>query len=305
MAETTTNASETTTTTPAAAEQKPKRAKRAKADPAPAQAEPTEARDHTQEEHAAPPPPDASAGPLARSKGHVCFAARGADGYEAVDDESLAVVEFSVSPDGKVLYRSPVGEAILPETGRRGNDTTCCTSAHHVKQACGRMRAEVPEATARRLAEHEASVAQQQAESGASGSAKKKGAKKMNGKSGKSVMEMWEQLFIENEKRVEAKEKPWTDAQLIEKMEREFPQSKGKSTMTRPRMYRSFYNNGTFQREAVGSAKKRGLPESHEYDSKGEVVAPGRKAGEAKPKAAPKGKAAGKGGAKRVVRKGK
>lgn len=237
--------------------------------------------------------------PLQKSVGHACFARRGADGWEAVLGSELkeAEVEFHVNGGGYLLMRTPIAAPIGADGSRVGEQTTnCVTGAFHIVTSCRKLGCKVPDATARRLAEMEAAVAKPGGPPLEGTTPQKKG-RVMKGKtSGKTIGEYWEQLFVENAK------KKATDAELIKKAEAEFPDSKGKATTNRPRMYRSHYNNGTFTFLKDGSAKKRNLPESHEYDRDGNVVAPGtRRAAAGRTKEHP-AKAKGK-AAKKAVRK--
>lgn len=97
------------------------------------------------------------------------------------------------------------------------------------------------------------------------------------GKNGLSLLDTWEKLFIENEGRA----KKMTDAQLVAAMEKEFPDKKGKSTVTRVRMFRSAYNNAAHSMKGrdLPSARSKTRPISHEYDAKGNVVEPRRGGG--------------------------
>jgi hypothetical protein len=105
----------------------------------------------------------------------------------------------------------------------------------------------------------------------------------MKGKiSGLTIGDAWAALFSDNERRA----KKLTDAQLIEKMEEDFPSCKGKSTVSRPRMYRSCYNDGTYMYKVHGAAGRGGRPVSHEYDAKGNQVAKGTRTGKGGERAA-------------------
>lgn len=233
---------------------------------------------------------------FAKSAGHVCL-------QQTEDGRDW---EFYVDASGSTLYKAPPMSPIEPGSGvREFGAMACQTGAWHILQTCRKFGCRVPEATARRLAEQEdrASGLQTSAAASKSGSqpAQRKGDRTMKGKSGKSIRDMWDELFQENEKRAKSG-KPWTDAQLVEKMLAEFPNAKGgKTTLTRPRMFRSHYNHGNFTFENLGDPKKRRVPHSWEYDAKGEKVEPGSRHGDGKQKKSAKPKK----GAKKVVRKAK
>lgn len=92
-------------------------------------------------------------------------------------------------------------------------------------------------------------------------------------KNTKKLYEVWEEVLITNE----AAKKKLTDAKLIEKMEKMFPEKAGKSTIVRVSMVRSNYNTGTgmFSMRSKAGTKKR--PTSFGYAANGDVVKPGRK----------------------------
>lgn len=236
-----------------------------------------------------------------RSAGHVCL-------HTAEDGREW---EFYVDASGSTLYKVPPMSPIEPRSGvREFGAMACQTGAWHILQTCRKFGCRVPDATARRLAEQEARASGFQTSAAASNAgsqpAQRKGDRTMKGKSGKSIRDMWDELFQENEKRAKSG-KPWTDAQLVEKMLAEFPNAKGgKTTLTRPRMFRSHYNHGNFTFENLGDPKKRRVPHSWEYDAKGEKVEPGSRHGDGKPK---KGKTSAsakpKKSGKKVVRKAK
>lgn len=184
----------------------------------------------------------------------ACFAVKDKEGYTACS-AAVAQFEFYVADDGATLMRCPVGA--------RESSVMCCTGVHTIAQHCAKLGCRVPEATAR-LAEKQSAGASGEAGKG-SVMAKKEAAKK------KSVVEVWDSLFQENEQR--AKDgKPWTDEQLADKFRAEFPEA----SSPRPAMYRSFYNNGTYAFEKLGEAEKRGVPKSWKYDEKGRQIAPGK-----------------------------
>lgn len=99
---------------------------------------------------------------------------------------------------------------------------------------------------------------------------------------GASVTAAWEALLMENEKA--AKKNKKTDAQLIAAMEAEFPDKKGKSTLTRVSMIRGCYNQGTnlFASRYEGiKANDNNRPISRSYDENGDVIANPRSQGRA------------------------
>lgn len=114
--------------------------------------------------------------------------------------------------------------------------------------------------------------------------------------SGKRVNQAWADLFAENEARVKAGDKPWTDDQLRERMQKAFPDKAEKSTIVRVSMVRSVYNKGTNMFKKFGPAGAKGRPVSKCYNpdgSEGRNAGPKitKKAG-AKPTAKPTAKPA-------------
>jgi len=209
---------------------------------------------------------------LVRSTNHVCFRlkADGADWSPMVDGEAARVTdcrdvdEFFVDDSGAVMFRASGRDEPRLDWG---DAVVVYTGAWHVAQACKKWRCAVPEATARRLASIETAAAKGPTEPG-------NRSRNVKGKtSGVSIIEMWARLFAENEGRVKAGKKPWTDAELIEKMKAEFPASAGKSTLSRPRMFRACFNAGTH------FYKKHGKPSftSFMYDENGDPVARGKR----------------------------
>lgn len=79
----------------------------------------------------------------------------------------------------------------------------------------------------------------------------------------------WADLFAENEARVKAGDKPWTDDQLRERMQKEFPDKAEKSTIVRVSMVRSVYNKGTNMFKKHGPAGAKGRPVSKCYNPDG------------------------------------
>ena len=108
----------------------------------------------------------------------------------------------------------------------------------------------------------------------------------MKGKtSDMTIAEYFGKLFAQNEGR----SKPWTDKEITALMGKEFPPAKGKTTITRVRMFRSGYNACTYSYEDdKPRSKKAGAknPWSYEYDAKGNVIEPRAKF-EDRPKAKP------------------
>ena len=101
-------------------------------------------------------------------------------------------------------------------------------------------------------------------------------------KSGLSIAAAWAKLFIENEERASAgnkRKKPFTDAQLIEKMQADFPDSAEKTTITR--VPRGIYNKGTNMFKAQGPSGTDERPKSEKYDDAGNIIS-GRRGPKAK-----------------------
>lgn len=185
----------------------------------------------------------------------ACFAVRHKEGYAACS-EPVAEFEFFVTDGGASLMRCPVGA--------RASAVMCCTGVHTISEHCAKLGCRVPEATAR-LAEKQAAGATGEAGKGLVMAKKEAASKK------KSVTEVWDKLFQENEQRAKGG-KPWTDEQLADKFREEFPGAGN----PRPAMYRSFYNNGTYSFDKLGEAEKRGAPRSWKYDENGAQIAPGK-----------------------------
>lgn len=207
---------------------------------------------------------------VVRSVGHVCFADPGAGSraWDPVEAPGDASVEFRILPGGHALLRAEVRADVVD--GCRTPSVMCMTGADQVAEFCRRMQVSVPQATAR-LAQSRVTAVE------TNGGQRPAGVRAMKGKNGKSVLQTWSDLFAENEGRAKAGEKPWTDEQLTQRMEKEFPESAGKSTMTRVRMFRAHYNTGTHSFKKIGSAADNKLPKSHQYAADGSVVEPGKR----------------------------
>ena len=89
---------------------------------------------------------------------------------------------------------------------------------------------------------------------------------------GLKIYRAWTHFFEENEKRSilfeeteEDKYKPWTDEQIIDIMDKEFPDKKRNSSITRVTSIRSLYNKGTNFFASCGPAKVK----SYGYDQDG------------------------------------
>jgi len=81
-----------------------------------------------------------------------------------------------------------------------------------------------------------------------------------------NVRNTWVALFQENEYRLEASLPTWTDQQISEFMQLEFPKAKPSAyRVERVRMYRSTYNAGSHSFKACGEPTIK----SYEYDSNG------------------------------------
>ncbi len=83
---------------------------------------------------------------------------------------------------------------------------------------------------------------------------------------GPRLNEAWSTLLAENEARKKSGKTPWTDVELTERITKQFPDKKGKTTLTRVSMIRSIYNKGTNLFEKFGPAGKGGRPMSHPYN---------------------------------------
>lgn len=216
------------------------------------------------------------------SKGHVCFARR--TGGTWVTCKVLeAHAEFVVDESGAILASCLMDAPMLKATGQRAWDYIHCMRAGLVAAFCKNMGCDVPQATAERV-KYERSVAKTEREKQKAHAAQRLKEYHMakGKKSEKTIVGTWDELFQQNEERYakhqrthETRDKPWTDDQLVEKMVAEFPDHKGKTTLTRPRMFRACYNAGTFMFEKLGSAKSRKLPESQIYGKDGKPVPKG------------------------------
>lgn len=203
-----------------------------------------------------------------RSSGHVCFARKISDGsWLATTMSAEAQVEFFVDSLGACLMRADVQAAIGP-TGARTNETVCATSASDVEQICRKIGSQPPSQVVARLAQ-EVQRSTKQGE-GTAGVTKGRG---IMSKTGKTVAGAWAELFEQNEARAKAGEKPWTDEKLCEKMQAQFDGGKDKSTLNRPSMYRSCFNNGTYMYEKAGKPKVK----SNRYGDDGNVIEPGHR----------------------------
>ena len=90
---------------------------------------------------------------------------------------------------------------------------------------------------------------------------------------GLSVTAMWEKLLIANEKAPKAKK--MTDAQLVAAMQKEFPDKRESTTLTRCSMIRGCYNKGTNLFKARFGCKKangKNRPQSCAYDKDGALI---------------------------------
>jgi hypothetical protein len=133
--------------------------------------------------------------------------------------------------------------------------------------------------------------------------------------SGKNLSAAWAALLLGNSK---AK---LTDDQLVAEMGKDFPDLKGKTTITRVSMVRGCYNKGTGMFKAVGPAAKvsarygadgvelaarsRGAAPAAKKEKASKVAKPkegGAKKKKKAPKPEPKAPAASKGGKKKVAK---
>lgn len=115
-----------------------------------------------------------------------------------------------------------------------------------------------------------------------------------------TITAAWAELFAQNEGRVKAGQKGWTDPELVERMQKQFPDHKNKTTITRVSMVRGCYNKGTNMFAAVGPAGKSGRPSATQHGGRakaqrsakatGKVTKPSpkTKAKETKPAVKPK-----------------
>lgn len=188
---------------------------------------------------------------IKKHEGHICYCDRVDGAYVPTTTPSDTSVEFYVGGAGTSLWRR------LLSIG--GDGVVCKTGAWQIYEFCESKRCKVPEATARVLEAQSAAAGQVRQFAGAS-----KG-KSMKNENGKSVVQVWEELFVENEKR---KEK-LTDEQLADAFSKHFPNSKSRP---RPGMFRNCYNAGTYMYKLLGKPESRGLPTSRRYDEKGQEI---------------------------------
>lgn len=190
---------------------------------------------------------------IKKHEGHVCYCDRVDGEYLPTAAPSDESVEFYVDSTGTSLWRRSVLVT--------GTDVVCKTGIWNIKDFCAAKNCEVPVATIR-LLQQESIVAQ--SDSRQTPTTLKKG-KCMKNENGKSVLEVWSDLFVENEKR---KEK-WTDEQLADAFSKHFPNVKN----PRPSMHRSAYNAGSYGFAKLGGdPKARGLLVSKRYDEKGREI---------------------------------
>lgn len=193
-----------------------------------------------------------------KSKNHICYCDRVDGTMVRTSKPSDSSFEFYVTDDGVTLMRRQVGR---PDE----RHVACLTGGWNIEEFCEGKGCKVPDVTARLLQAQQA-VTQL---GGLSSTNNQKG-RALKNQNGKSVAQVWEELFVANESR---KEK-WTDEQLAEEFKKQFPDSKGQP---RPAMFRSCYNAGTYMYEKAGKPDKRGLPESHRYDEQGREILPGKR----------------------------
>lgn len=101
------------------------------------------------------------------------------------------------------------------------------------------------------------------------------------------VNQAWADLLRENEARAKAGEKPWTDDQLRERMQKTFPARKDKSTIVRVSMVRAVYNKGTNMFRKFGPGKPQSKcynPDGSEGKNAGPKIPGKPKAGAARAK---------------------
>lgn len=101
--------------------------------------------------------------------------------------------------------------------------------------------------------------------------------------SGMGVADTWAHKLIENESRYKKRgQTPLTDEQLVEEMEKEFPDKAGKSTLTRVSMIRGCYNKGTNLFANAGPSGSSTRPRSYAYDDDGTQLQPRQRKASAK-----------------------
>ncbi len=193
-----------------------------------------------------------------KSKNHICYCDRVDGTMVRTSKPSDSSFEFYVTDDGVTLMRRQLGQV-----GEK--DVACLTGGWNIEEFCKGKGCKVPDATARLL-----QVQQAAAQPGGQSSTNDQKGRAMKSENGKSVAQVWEELFVANESR---KDK-WTDEQLADEFKKQFPASKGEP---RPAMFRSCYNAGTYMYEKAGKPDKRGLPESHRYDEQGREILPGKR----------------------------
>lgn len=204
----------------------------------------------------------------------VCWCVRsgernGVGTFRRLDAPEDGCVEFFVDSAGSMLMRRTVSdpaesagttEYSQPEYAAA---TVVLTGAHKISEFCKMfVKCGVPKVVEDRLRMLSGSTDD--------GDGPDRKERRMRTTSGKSVLQTWEDLFVENEKR---KDK-WTDEQLGAEFKARAPESKGNP---RPSMMRSFYNNGTYSFEKLGKAEDRKLPRSNRYDGDGNVIEPGHR----------------------------
>jgi hypothetical protein len=190
---------------------------------------------------------------------HVCYCDEVGGEFIRVRSKEQATHEFYVTTDGVVLMRRSLSS---PED----QGTACMTGTTMIEQFCRSKGCKMPDATARLLQQQQQLVAQPDRQLSVNS---EKGSS-MKNENGKSVRDIWDELFIENENR---KEK-WTDEQIAEEFKTRFPSAKGD---IRPAMHRSAFNAGSYGWASLGNPEKRGVPVSRRYDEQGREIPPGKR----------------------------
>lgn len=233
--------------------------------------------------------------PPRKSAHHVCFARRLADGSvvaiaaEAAKPDDF---EFFTNKLAGAMWRARISDKLrlvkrpfwgwvryVPST------EVVTTGAYRIKDACAQLgcaaNAEVLDAIAR-WEQHVAdnyvtgnSTEVWHAGLAARRAGKASGSMAKSKTGGMTLSDAWAALLIENEA-LAAKRggKPLTDEQLVTAMEKEFPDKKGKSTLTRVSMVRGCYNKGTNMFAKGGKAGTAARPTSFRYDETGAKVEP-------------------------------
>jgi len=195
---------------------------------------------------------------IVRHPDHVCYCDRISGEMVRTESPTPASFEFFVEDSGVVLLRRPAAE----QGSEHQASVMCMTGAFNIEHFCSKHGCKVPESTARASAQ----LSPVASSSRAGGTMKEDKVKSKSAKS-KSVVEVWNDIFVKNEKDKQ------TDEQLVVEFKKHFPDARN----PRPAMYRTFYNEGSYSFQKLGSAESRKLPISHRYDGDGNVIEKGKK----------------------------